>query len=72
MRGVGVFYLIVAYAQLYGFGAAGVRQGRRADAAARRQVVGLGWLGHVIAIGITFSMFACALACLTAGSRMLL
>src|ERR1700734_4194372 len=35
-------------------------------------VVGLGELGHFIAIGIPCSMFACALACLTAGSRMLL
>jgi amino acid transporter len=34
--------------------------------------VNLGWLGHFIAFGITCSMFACALACLTAGSRMLL
>ncbi len=35
-------------------------------------MVGLGWLGHFIAFGITCSMFACTLACLTAGSRMVL
>jgi amino acid transporter len=68
---VGVFYLIVSYAQLYGFGA-----GRYAKASAPlpelADRVGLGTLSHFIAIGITFSMFACALACLTAGSRMLL
>src|SRR6201996_1670080 len=67
---VGVFYLIVVYAQVYGFGS------KFGDATAPLPqlagVVGLGWLGHVIAFGITCSMFACALACLTAGSRMLL
>ena len=68
---VGVFYLIVAYAQLYGFGAAAFGQAS-APMPQLASVVGLGWLGHVIAIGITCSMFACALACLTAGSRMLL
>jgi amino acid transporter len=68
---VGVFYLIVAYAQLYGFGAAAFGKAS-APMPQLASVVGLGWLGHVIAIGITCSMFACALACLTAGSRMLL
>jgi len=67
---VGIFYLIVAYAQVYGFGA------KFGDATAPLPqlagIVGLGWLGHFIAIGITCSMFACSLACLTAGSRMLL
>jgi amino acid transporter len=67
---VGVFYLIVVYAQVYGF------QGGLGKATAPLPqlagVVDLGWLGHFIAIGITCSMFACALACLTAGSRMLL
>src|SRR5689334_6096803 len=68
---VGVFYLIVSYAQLYGFGAAGfAKAGAPLPELADR--VGLGPLSHFIAIGITFSMFACALACLTAGSRMLL
>jgi amino acid transporter len=68
---VGVFYLIVSYAQLYGFGAAGfAKAGAPLPELADR--VGLGALSHFIAIGITFSMFACALACLTAGSRMLL
>jgi amino acid transporter len=67
---VGVFYLIVSYAQVYGFGA---NFGKAtAPMTQLASVVGLGWLGHVIAIGITCSMFACALACLTAGSRMLL
>jgi amino acid transporter len=67
---VGVFYLIVVYAQVYGFGS---KFGNAtAPLPQLAGVVGLGWLGHVIAIGITCSMFACALACLTAGSRMLL
>ena len=67
---VGVFYLIVSYAQVYGFGASFGKAS--APMTQLASVVGLGWLGHFIAIGITCSMFACALACLTAGSRMLL
>jgi amino acid transporter len=67
---VGVFYLIVSYAQVYGFGAGFAKTS--APMTQLASVVGLGWLGHFIAIGITCSMFACALACLTAGSRMLL
>jgi len=68
---VGVFYLIVSYAQLYGFGA-GPYAKSSAPLPELADRVGLGTLSHFIAIGITFSMFACALACLTAGSRMLL
>ena len=68
---IGVFYLIVVYAQVYGFGAAGFGKAT-APLPQLASVVGLGELGHFIAIGITCSMFACALACLTAGSRMLL
>jgi amino acid transporter len=68
---VGVFYLIVVYAQIYGFGDAGFAKAS-APLPQLASVVGLGELGHFIAIGITCSMFACALACLTAGSRMLL
>jgi amino acid transporter len=68
---IGVFYLIVTYAQVYGFGAAAFAK-TSAPLPQLASVVGLGWLGHFIAIGITCSMFACALACLTAGSRMLL
>jgi amino acid transporter len=68
---VGVFYLIVSYAQLYGFGSAAFGKAS-APLPQLAGVVGLGWLGHFIAVGITCSMFACALACLTAGSRMLM
>ena len=66
-----MFYLIVVYAQIYGFGDAGFGKAS-APLPQLASVVGLGELGHFIAIGITCSMFACALACLTAGSRMLL
>src|ERR1700677_717799 len=68
---IGVFYLIVVYTQIYGFGDAAFAK-TSAPLPQLASVVGLGWLGHFIAIGITCSMFACALACLTAGSRMLL
>ncbi len=67
---VGIFYLIVCYAQVYGFGSK--FGSATAPLPQLAGVVGLGWLGHIIAIGITCSMFACTLACLTAGSRMLL
>src|SRR5580692_3680100 len=68
---IGVFYLIVSYAQIYGFGDDAFGKAS-APLPQLASVVGLGELGHFIAIGITCSMFACALACLTAGSRMLL
>ena len=68
---IGVFYLIVTYAQVYGFGDAAFAK-TTAPLPQLASVVGLGWLGHLIAIGITCSMFACTLACLTAGSRMVL
>jgi amino acid transporter len=68
---VGVFYLVVSYAQLYGFGPAGFAKAT-APLPQLADRVGLGLLSHFIAIGITFSMFACTLACLNAGSRMLL
>jgi len=59
------------YAQIYGFGDAAFAKAS-APLPQLASVVGLGELGHFIAIGITCSMFACTLACLTAGSRMLL
>jgi amino acid transporter len=68
---VGLFYLIVSYAQVYGFGAAAFGKAT-APLPQLASTVNLGWLGHFIAFGITCSMFACTLACLTAGSRMLL
>src|SRR5215470_4802826 len=68
---VGLFYLIVSYAQVYGFGIANFGK-TTAPLPQLASTVGLGELGHFIAIGITCSMFACSLACLTAGSRMLL
>ena len=68
---IGLFYLVVSYAQLYGFGSTAFAKST-APLPQLASVVGLGWLGHFIAIGITCSMFACTLACLTAGSRMLL
>jgi amino acid transporter len=68
---VGVFYLIVSYAQVYGFGDAAFGKAT-APLPQLASAVNLGWLGHFIAFGITCSMFACTLACLTAGSRMLL
>jgi amino acid transporter len=68
---VGLFYLIVSYAQLYGFGPAAFGKAT-APLPQLASAVNLGWLGHFIAFGITCSMFACTLACLTAGSRMLL
>jgi amino acid transporter len=68
---VGLFYVMVSYTQLYGFGGAafGKASAPLPQLASR---VGLSFLGHFIALGISASMFACTLACLIAGSRMLL
>jgi hypothetical protein len=54
-----------SYTQVYGFGSAFGKA--TAPLPQLASVAGLGWLGHFIAIGITCSMFACTLACLTAG-----
>jgi amino acid transporter len=68
---LGLFYLIVTYAEVYGFGVSAFGKAT-APLPQLASVVGLGWLGHFIAFGITCSEFACTLACLTAASRMLL
>ena len=78
---VGIFYLVVSYSQVFGF------QGATAKDASGNAVAGLavsgtplpdlasrsgvGALAYAIDLGIVCSMFACTLACINAGARVL-
>ena len=69
---VGLFYVVVAYSSVFGF--EHVKGGLGAQAAplpALSGVVGLGWLGHAVALGIAASTFGGTIACMNAGARML-
>ena len=68
---VGIFYVIVAYSQVYGF--QGTRPGFAKSPAPMpdlANIVGLAPLAPIIDLGIVASMFACTLACINAASRM--
>lgn len=70
--GVGLFYVIVSYSQILGF--AGAHPGFAASAAplpGLADLTGLHFVVPIIDAGVTVSMFACCLACVNAGSRML-
>jgi amino acid transporter len=70
--GVGLFYVIVSYTQILGF--AGAHPGFAASTAplpGLANLTGLHSLVPLIDAGVTVSMFACTLACVNAGSRML-
>ena len=70
---VGVFYVIVSYSQVLGF--QGTKEGFAKSAAPLPDlaaIVGLNFLAPIIDIGIICSMFACTLACINAGARMML
>ncbi|MEP7105549.1 MAG: APC family permease, partial [Chloroflexota bacterium] len=70
---VGIFYMIVSYSQVLGF--KGSAEGFAKSAAPMPDlagIVGIGFLAPIIDIGIVCSMFACTLACINAGARMLL
>jgi amino acid transporter len=69
---VGVFYLIGTYAQTIGF--AGAKEGLDKAPAPLFDLAGLmgvSWIGYAMNLGITASNFACTLACINAGSRIL-
>jgi amino acid transporter len=72
LAGVGLFYVVVSYAQILGF--AGSHPGFAASTAplpGLANLVGLHTLVPFIDAGVTVSMFACTLACINAGSRIL-
>jgi amino acid transporter len=68
---VGVFYIIGTLAQSTGF--EGAKVGLDSAPAPLFDLAGLmgvSWFGYVMNLGITASNFACTLACINAGSRM--
>jgi amino acid transporter len=69
---VGVFYIIVSYSQVLGFSGTDEFAKSSAPMPDLAQKVGIGFLSPIIDIGIICSMFACTLACINAGARMML
>ncbi|HEX6512716.1 MAG TPA: APC family permease [Chloroflexota bacterium] len=69
---VGIFYVVVSYSQVLGFQGTDKFAKSNAPMPDLAGVVGLGFLAPIIDIGIVCSMFACTLACINAGARMLL
>lgn len=69
---VGCFYVIVSYTQILGFeGAKTPFEKSTAPLYDLTGIAGLPWLGYAVNLGISFSMFACTLACINGGSRIL-
>ncbi|HLH67702.1 MAG TPA: APC family permease [Candidatus Dormibacteraeota bacterium] len=69
---VGLFYLVVSYSQVFGF--QGTRRGLAGSSAPLPDLAvatGMGVFAYLIDLGIVTSMFACTLACLNAGARVL-
>jgi amino acid transporter len=69
---VGLFYVVVSYSQIYGF--AGVKGGILGSTAPLPDLAtqtGIGFFAYILDIGIVCSMFACTLACMNAGSRLI-
>jgi amino acid transporter len=68
--GVGLFYVVVSYSQVFGF--AGTKPGFAKSAAPLpdlANLVGLNWLAPFMDIAIVLSLFACTLACINASAR---
>jgi amino acid transporter len=71
--GGGAFFVFAAYSELLGFRGTGLSLDKtEAPMHALAVQVGLPALGFVIDAGAMISMFACGLACITAGARILL
>ncbi len=69
---VGLFYVVVSYSQIYGF--QNVKGGILGSAAPLPDLAtdtGIGFFAYILDIGIVCSMFACTLACINAGSRLI-
>ena len=69
---VGLFYVVVSYSQIYGFG--NVKGGILASTAPLPDLAtdtGIGFFAYILDLGIICSMFACTLACINAGSRLI-
>jgi amino acid transporter len=69
----GAIFTMCAYAEVFGFRAAGQDLGTSpAPMRVLAGVAGVGFLGLLIDIGALVSLFACTLACVTAAARVLL
>src|SRR5215470_8634903 len=69
---VGLFYVVVSYSQIYGFqNVKGGILGSTAPLPDLATHTGIGGFAYVLDIGIVSSMFACTLACINAGSRLI-
>lgn len=71
--GLGVLFVVCAYSEVLGFrGLATTLDQSPAPFHTLAQQFGVSWLGVVIDAGVSLSMFACVLACITAAARVLL
>jgi len=69
---VGLFYVVVSYSQIYGFqNVKGGILGSTAPLPDLATDTGIGFFAYLLDIGIVCSMFACTLACINAGSRLI-
>jgi amino acid transporter len=69
---VGIFFVICAYIEVVGFRSAGLELGNNeTPLQVLAEQARMNWAGPLIAAGAMFSFFACTLACLTAGARVL-
>jgi amino acid transporter len=68
---VGLFYVVVSYSQIYGFqNVKGGILGSTAPLPDLATHTGIGFFAYILDLGIVCSMFACTLACINAGSRL--
>ncbi|MGC2618709.1 MAG: APC family permease [Acidobacteriaceae bacterium] len=71
--GLGVLFVVCAYSEVLGFrGLSTTLNQSPAPFHTLAQQFGVSWLGVVIDAGVSLSMFACVLACITAAARVLL
>jgi amino acid transporter len=69
---VGLFYVVVSYSQIYGFqNVKGGILGSTAPLPDLATDTGIGFFAYLLDIGIICSMFACTLACINAGARLI-
>jgi amino acid transporter len=69
---VGLFYVVVSYSQIYGFqDVKGGILGSSAPLPDLATHTGIGFFAYILDLGIVCSMFACTLACINAGSRLI-
>jgi amino acid transporter len=68
----GVYFVITSYTLVNAFhGRTPTLDQSNAPLDVLSQLVGIPWLGLLVDVGITIGFFACALACVTAGARIL-